>query len=228
MSISLITDHIAQSLKRLLEQYKNQPNLTAILQIHLEQIQDLEDAIFPLLQALNISLMEGEMLDLIGQVVGAPRTTTSDARYRILLYVKIHQNVSEGESERVISVMKLLTESEYVHYINLSYAEAQVQFTNPIPDQDQVDLIYREIHKVVAAGVRIGVLLYADPEEAYAYSGSNAGALALGYDDGLDSGGLYATHYINKVPFAYAGSDEGAEGYGAGGADPLAGGVYVD
>lgn len=227
MNVTQILDHKLRGLKRLLEQYKNQPNLGAVLDVYLDRYQDLEDAIYPLFEALNIRVQETAMLDLIGQIVGAPRTTNDDARYRILIYVKIHQNVSNGEPERVITVFKLLTASEYVHYINLYAAEVQVQVTQPIPNQGEVDLIYRETHKVVAADVRITAILFADPVEAFAYSGNNAGAPALGYDDGFGSGGKYATHYVNKVPFAYAGSDEGAEGYGAGGADPLAGGVYV-
>lgn len=228
MSLTYISNHVATSLKRLLEQYKNKPNLTAVIELYLDQVQDLEDAIYPMLNALNIPAMEGQMLDLIGEIVGQPRTTTDDARYRILLYVKIHQNVSEAESERVISVMKLISESEYVHLINLSYAELQVQITTSGLPQDEIDLIYREIHKVVAAGVRVSYIIEADPVEAFAYAGTNAGAPADGYDDGTGTvGGKYATGRINKVPFAYAGSDAGAEGYGAGAADPLAGGVYV-
>lgn len=228
MSVIQITDHLQQSLRRLLEQYKNQPNLAAVLEIYLDQTQELEDALFPMFQALNIPAMQGAMLDLIGQIVGQPRTTTDDARYRILLYVKIHQNVSEGEDERVISVMKLLTESEYVHNINLNRGEVQVQITNQTLSQDEIDLIYREIHKVVAAGVRVSYIIQADPDDAFAYSGINAGAPADGYDDGTATvGGKYAIGRIDKVPFAYLGSDEGAEGYGAGGSDPLAGGVYV-
>lgn len=227
-NIVQITDHFQQSLKRLLEQYKNQPNLEAVLEIYLDQVQELEDAIYPLINALNIPAMSGQMLDWIGEIVGQPRTTNDDARYRILLYVKIHQNVSEAESERVISVMKLISESDYVHYINLSNANVQVQITNETLSQDEIDLIYREIHKVVAAGVRVAYIVQADPDDAFAYAGVNAAAPGDGYDDGSGTvGGKYAIGRINKVPFAYAGTDEGAEGYGAGGADPLAGGVYV-
>ena len=222
-----ITDHVVQSLKRRLEQFKNKPNLQAVLEIYLDQIQEAEDALYALFGALDINTQEGLMLDLIGEIVGRPRTTTSDPRYRILLWVKIAQNISEGEPERVISVFKLLTESEYVHHINLLNAEVQVQVTNDFTDQDEVDLVYRETQKVVAAGVRISVILVADPIEAFAYSGINIAAPALGYDDGFGSGGKYAKHYVPKPPFAYAGIDTGAQGYGAGGADPLCGGVYV-
>jgi hypothetical protein len=228
MTIAKITNHLGEALDRLLEQYKSKANLQAVLEIYLDQVQQLEDALYPLFDALKISVMEGAMLDLIGQIVGQPRTTNLDSRYRILLYVKIHQNVSEGEPERVISVFKLLTESQYIHYINLSTAEVQVQITNQTLTQDEINLIYRETQKVVAAGVRIAYIIAADPVEAFAYAGSNAGAQADGYDDGSGTvGGKYATGLINKVPFAYAGSDESGAGYGAGCSDPLAGGVYV-
>jgi hypothetical protein len=222
-----ILDHKVRGLKRLLEQYKHQPNLGAILDMKLDRFQDIESALYPLFNALSIKDQGGAMLDIIGELVGRGRTTTDDARYRILIYVKIQENVSKGEPERVITVFKLLTDSPYVHNINLGGAEVQIQVTNPIPTQEEVDLMYLETQNVVADGVRLGLILYADPIEAFACSGNNASAPALGYDDGLGSGGKYATHYINKVPFAYAGGDEGAQGYGAGGADPLAGGVYV-
>lgn len=229
MTIPIIPNHVVTSLKRLLEQYKNQPNLTAVISIYLQQVQDLEDSLYPLFQALNITVMEGAMLDLIGELVGKPRTTNDDAQYRILLYVKIHQNVSEGEVERVISVFRLLTASPYVHNINLGQGEVQVQVTNPIATQEEIDLIYREAEKVLADGVRLGVILYADPDEAFAYDGADAPAACLGYDDGtMTVGGMYADHYLNRTPFEYAGSDDGSIGYGAGSLDSLAGGAYVD
>lgn len=228
MSVTQILDHSGDALKRLLEQYKNQEVLQGVIDIYSDQVQEAENALYALFDALDPNDMEGAMLDIIGAIVGRPRSTTDDVRYRILIWVKVHQNVSKGEPERVISVLKLLTESVYVHNISLGQAEVQLQMTNQLLSQDEIDLIYREIHNVTADGVRVSYIIHAHPEEAFAYAGINGAAPALGYDDGSGTtGGKYATQTLWKVPFAYAGTEEGAEGYGAGGADPLAGGVYV-
>lgn len=227
MSVTKILDHQLQALQRLLQQYKDKPNIQAVIDTYTKQIQELEDALFPLLTVLSIPDSEGYQLDVIGKIVDQPRTTPDDARYRILLYVKIGQNVSQGEPERIINVYKLLTESEYVHYINLTSAEIQLLGTEDFPDQDEVNFVFTQMQRVVAAGVRINYLLVGDPSEAFAYAGVNPNAPALGYDDGAGSGGKYAKHYTKKMPFAYAGNDPDAGGYGAGSADPLVGGVYT-
>lgn len=228
MSVTPITTHASDALKKLLEQYKFKPNIKSVIDIYTKQIQDLEDAIQPLFTERAVANAIGVQLDLIGAVVGQAREGNNDDRYRILIHVKIGQNISEGDIPRIIDVFKLLTGSAYVHLINLNDASIQLMATVDFADQDEVDFIFRNMQKVVAGGVRIDHILCADETEAFAYAGVNAGAPALGYSNlAQTTGGKYAKEHIFRPPFAYAGTDASAEGYNGGSLDPLAGGVYV-
>jgi hypothetical protein len=226
MSVTKITTHISDALGRLLEQYKYLPNIRSLIEIYAKQIQLIEDAAFELFTERALLNASGAQLDLIGAVVGQAREGATDSEYRVLINVRIGTNISEGEIPRVISVFKLLTGSDYVHLINLQEGSIQLMTTVDFADQDEVNLVYINMQKVVAGGVRIDHILCADPTEAFAYAGSNADAPGLGYDDGAGSGGLYAIEHIYRPEFAYAGSDPTAEGYGSF-IDPLAGGVYA-
>jgi len=229
MSIIKITDHTTEALNRLIQQYKNKPNIENFLKVYLEQVQELETMFCELLEDTNIFTAIGEQLDGLGEILGQPRNGLSDAVYRIRLFVKIGKNISEGEINRVASVFRILTQSAYVHLIVLNDAEIQLQGTTSIgATRDEINFIFRNMQEVVAGGVRISYILCADENVSFAYSGTNTSAPALGYDDGTETtGGLYATLYEEELDFAYEGNDVDVKGYGAGSLDPLAGGIYL-
>lgn len=230
-NVTKITDFLAQAKSRLLEQYKNKPNIENVLSIYSEQFDALETAFFQIDVARFVPTAIGVQLDQIGEIVGQPRNgITDDDRYRVLIYARIGINISEGEIERIIDVFKLITESEYVHLINLDHAHIQLLSTDigQFADQDAVNFIYSVMQQVVAAGVRIDHILCADETEAFAYAGTNANAPGLGYSNAAQTtGGKYATEHVRRPEFAYAGSNPTFDGYGGGPLDPLAGGVYV-
>ena len=228
MSVDKIDNHEEIALKQRLEQWKQSPNIEAFIKVYTTQIQELEDAFHPMFLNRALANAIGQQLDEIGLIVGQAREGNNDDRYRTLLFVKIGQNISEGEPERIIDVFLLLSASEWVHYSNLNNAEIRLTGTAFFPDQDEVNFIFRNMQKVVAAGVRLNKILCAEIDDSFCYSGSNVDVDCVGYDDGTGTtGGKYAQEYTRKEDFAYAGIDPIAQGYGAQHLDPLAGGVYV-
>ena len=165
----------------------------------------------------------------MGEIVGISRPgTLGDEPYRNLIFVKIGQNISQGEAERIINVAKLLTGSEYVHLLDILNGNIELTITTDIATQEEVDSIYRNLEIVLAAGVRVAAILCADETEAFAFDGINVDAAALGFDDTTGtSGGKFAKHHEFKPPFAFAGVTTDAKGFGAGPPDPLVGGVFV-
>ncbi len=226
-----ITDHTGDAFKRLLQQYKNKPNLKAIIKIYADRMQELETVFISLYLARSVNDAVGVQLDQVGEIVGIKRPGSligDDEPYRTLIFVKIGQNVSQGEAERIISVAKLLTGSEYVHLLDILNGNVELTITVDLGSQENVDATYRSLEIVLAAGVRVAAILCADPTEAFAFAGTNVDAPALGFDDGTGtSGGKFAKHHEFKPPFAFAGDDTEAKGFGAGSDDPLAGGVFV-
>lgn len=225
--ITQITTHQADALKRLMEQFKGKANLTKILNIYLPRIQEVEDEIFKLLNALDIDSQEGQFLDFIGEIVGLTRVSgTSDARYRQLLKAKIGTNTSEGIPEQIISVFKILTQSEWVHFIDLFNGNVSLTGTVEFTDQDEINDLFEDMDAVLMGGVRMPFFVCADETESFAFAGP--GPAGLGFDDGTGTvGGKFAIEYTKQLPFAFDGTDTGADGFGAGSADPFVGGVFV-
>lgn len=225
--IATITTHEFDALQRLMEQFKNKENVGKIFNIYLPQIQELEDELFKLLNALDIDAVSGAFLDFIGEIVVLPRVTgLADPRYRQLLKAKIGQNVSEGDPERIVAVFKILTESAHVHYLEINGGNVALQGTMELTDQDEINALFVDMERVVMAGVRLAFIVCADETLAFAFDG--AGPPALGFDDGTGTiGGKFATDYEKRLEFAFDGDDEGAGGFGAGAADPFVGGVFL-
>lgn len=224
-----ITDHDAQALAKLLEQYKKKKQIADLVTTQNIQIQDLEEGIFSIFGRLNFNTAVGAQLDIIGDIVGVARTGSSDADYRILILAKIGQNISNGEPERIISIFRLLTGATWARYANVG--NGGIEITGDIilgPTQEDINRIFRTIQRAVAGGVRLLKIICADTAEAFAYEGTNANVSGLGYaNTAATTGGKYSTEYQVKIDFAYAGNDADAGGYGVGSADPLVGGVYT-
>lgn len=223
-----IDDHVEQALNRRLEQYIGKPNIEAVLEIHAEGYQELEEVFNDLmLKRLNIDEAEGEQLDQIGKVIGQPRMSFDDDFYRILLYARIGINVSNGEPERIINTLKLLTKAFYVHYMNLGGGEIEVGsdgVINPL----SVEFLLTNLQKVVMGGIRVNSLRIYSPDEAFAIAGPNQKTLGLGFGDDsvADSGGKLAEQYTIKKKFSIFGNNTSDLGFGDD-RDPLTGGVLL-
>ena len=230
--VNPIVDHTGDAFRRLLQQYKDKPNLKKIIQIYSDRMQDLETVFASLYLARSVYDAVGTQLDQVGEIVGIARPGSlvgNDTAYRTLIFVKIGQNVSQGEAERIINVAKLLTGSEYVHLLDILNGNVELTITTDLGTQAEVDATYRSMEIVLAAGVRVAAILCADPTEAFAFDGPNLDRPALGFDDGTGtSGGKFAKHHEFKPPFAFDGVTTDARGFGAGPDDPLCGGVFVE
>jgi hypothetical protein len=109
MTLTQTTDHTTEALANLLEQFKNSPKLAALLTSYVDQIQDLEDAIYGLLQGRWLDYAEGDQLDGLGSIVGENREGRTDSDYRLAIRVRILINLCEGTPEQIIEIFELLT-----------------------------------------------------------------------------------------------------------------------
>lgn len=223
--VTPITTHVDDALARKIEQYKDTPKFDGLVTSLVEQIQLIEDAAHPLFLKRMLAEAEGAQLDGFGKIVGLARQGFDDDFYRILLNVKIGQNISSGEPERVIAVMKILVQANLVHYQNHGDGEISLSVDAEIAE-DFVDFIYSNMQKMIMAGVRITYISTFDPDESFSMDGT--GPIGLGFSSLADpsSGGKLAYIHRLKFPFAMEGDDRNADGFGALG-DPFAGGVFV-
>lgn len=149
------TDHEG-AVRRLIEQFKNKPDLEALIRIYLRQIQDLEDAAFEVILERDLDNAVGVQLSTIGSIVQQPRTTPDDDRYRTAIRARIAINLSNATAEDVIKVANLLLQEYGESYELRDEPPAQFRITvhDPLQSSD-ADLLLLLLDEADAGGVRL-------------------------------------------------------------------------
>lgn len=180
-----ITTHVTDAEGNLIQQYKEATKLKTLLGALNVQVQDLEDALHSLIEGRWIENASGQVLDDFGEIIGQERMGFDDDFYKILLYVKMGENVSQGETERVIDVYKIITRATLVQLSEVFPAGIELMSNgtiNPIT----AEFIWDKIQRVRAAGVRIDLIGHFDAKpfgfsKAPGAAGFNQGKLGYFY-----------------------------------------------
>lgn len=91
-----------------------------------KQFEDLEDAIFTLINGFAIANAYGNMLDVWGIRLGLPRSGRDDPSYKTLLLVQAFINNGGGTAEELITAMKALFQVNYAGYVFVNPAKVQI------------------------------------------------------------------------------------------------------
>ena len=152
--IAQFGDH-AGRVSRLIEQFKNKPDLEALIRSYLLQLQDVEDALFEIILERNLDVAVGVQLEAIGGIVQQPRTTSDDERFRTAIRARIAINLSNATPEDVIKVASLLlVDGEAFRIREEPPAQLRVEVIDPLTSAD-VDLLFDLLEAADAAGVRL-------------------------------------------------------------------------
>jgi len=177
--IELISDHVEESLNRLIEQYKGKTTLENLLTALVAQLQDTENAAFPMSERLDVFEMEGRQLDLFGKIVVQGRLGLQDQLYRLFLLAKIGVNISNGDPERLIATFRILTQGDFVHLMVIGPGVISLS-TDGTYSEEFADFIFQQMERTAAGGVRILDLVYA-PSLPFAFDGPNLTAPSAGF-----------------------------------------------
>lgn len=112
-----IPDHYARALANLTSELADKPNLEALLEVLMGEVQQLEDTAYALVLQRRVELAAGAALDRLGAIVGERRDGLADADYRRFIQARIETNIGEGEIPRLLSVVATITGSEDVLYV---------------------------------------------------------------------------------------------------------------
>ena len=104
MPYSKNSDHVAQGLANLIEQFKGKVVVEQLLSIYLGQIQEMEDALSDLLTETAPGVATGVHQDNNGAIVGEPRAGRDDPAYQIAFDARVLLNKSGGTIEEVIEL----------------------------------------------------------------------------------------------------------------------------
>jgi hypothetical protein len=186
-------DHVARALGRLLEQYKGQPNLAALITSYVEGTQDAEQNLFELL-LVNLDDAEGDNLDLLGRLVGEARDGKDDDGYRIYLRARIKLNLMSGTTEEILELFDLLLDDPYVFELSQYQPAAFVLDVSGDAIADDIATRLAQIlNEAKAAGVRAD-LVYSSVADADTFTFTEdddseaSSPMGFAEDDGSDGG----------------------------------------
>lgn len=153
MSVTKKTSHVADAPTRLVEQFKGQANVEALLGVFAQQVQELEDALFEILDESTLETAVGAQLDGFGTIVGEERQGRTDNDYRLAIASRISLNVISGTIEQLIELITGLIFSSQTVELTESFPAV---FTIRIPDEISVDgaRVSMFIQSAKPAGVR--------------------------------------------------------------------------
>jgi hypothetical protein len=110
VTIAQKTTYVSET-ETLLTEMMRKPNIMGMLASFSQQVQDLENAIFAVLNGRDINNAEGVQLDGLGALVGEPRNGRDDTTYRLRIRARIKLNVSSGTPNEILELFALLIDS---------------------------------------------------------------------------------------------------------------------
>ncbi len=151
--LSKDTEHVLQSLARLIAQYVDKPRMEALTAIYAEQVQDLEDAWWELATERFVDTAVGVQLDILGVIVGQDRNGLDDDTYRALIRARIKANNSDGTIPAIYGVALAAAGGSWlIEYIPYYPASFVLQFDQALPFDESI--VNRLIRDATLGGAR--------------------------------------------------------------------------
>lgn len=97
-------------------QFQGAENLKKLVRIVTRPLQELEQVLTDLRDKRHLDDAFGAQLDGLGELVVEPRNGRDDETYREALRIRIFINVSDGEPETIITVLRILTAARRIRY----------------------------------------------------------------------------------------------------------------
>ncbi len=166
----------------LIPDYRNSPDLVAIISSYSQQLQDLEDDLRDIIAQTVVPGGEGVQLDRIGKVIGQARWGRTDADYRRLILARVVANSSGGTPEDQIAlILALFPTAAPVVYrrMGICYFEMDYELPSPSTQADR-DALDNLLETSAPAGVGFGARETTDsPSPSFQLDTPGSG-----YDDG--------------------------------------------
>lgn len=182
----------AEALANLIEVLKGKPNLSVLASAFLDQLQDVENASFELIDERTIDASVGIQLDRLGQIIGLARGGLSDDDYRSRLKAQIKINRSSGTVEELLEILALL-ETQTLELTQSPPAGFTITVIQPTADPDLLALIIRDA-KAGGVGGDLHITLSPDSEVfRFATGDTEEASTTQGHgNDGGTTGGKFA------------------------------------
>lgn len=159
-----ITDFAARAKTKMLAQYRDKLKLAAFVGELAERAQDLEAALFDVIEQTAVGTAIGVWLERLGAVVGEERGGEGDTLFRRYILARVKANRSEGTLEDVIAVITAWYGSSFPTLIITEPGRANLLIDLDDPDvlADAVARLVKLLRDTRAAGVGAQLLWQGD------------------------------------------------------------------
>lgn len=174
-----ITNHIQQALARLMYQYQGLPRIQGFYAGFVQQVQDLEDAIFNLDAQRQLwdgtsTPAFGKQLDNIGTIVGISRNGLPDDEYLLFIFGKIAENNSDDTLAAVLSVIGYIFQAEQTLVQEIFPAALCVEVLNPAIPQRLYSIAVSLVQNALGAGIKLIISSWTNTN-VFRFAGSGVG-----------------------------------------------------
>jgi hypothetical protein len=169
-----ITDHTTQALDRLCQQFKDRPNVIALVTALAGTVQAVETALWQLLTERTVAAAVGVHLDALGTIVGQARGGLVDEDYRRFIRARIATNRSRGTIADVLRIADLvLNDATAGLVVDNQGAAAYVLRVASVATADALaEVLVDFLRDATAAGVRV-ILEYNETTTPLIWGASN-------------------------------------------------------
>jgi len=186
----------ADALEQMLDQFDGSVNLRLLAASFLDQVQQFEDDIWPLLAERSLALATGHRLDGLGQIADLNRSGRNDADYRLALTAEFAVLQSNGTAEELIAIAQLMVQMGTADYEVIEYYPKGF-YIRPVDHALTVDpsLIGTMLDRAISAATTMS-FVYSFFDDAATFTLSSLGATTetsglIGLGDAITGGGPY-------------------------------------
>lgn len=177
------TDTITRGLDRRIDVYRKRTVFGKWLASYLTGHQALEDAIWEVILERLFDNAVGEQLTILGRIVGQPRTTSDDNKFRQMIIVRMAINKSQGLFIDLNTIAKLLF-GDSPYYITEYSTTIQIYLYDHVPINDGTidpNFVVKFFQEARAAGIRLHLIYVTEPvSDAFMYADATGGTIADG------------------------------------------------
>lgn len=176
----LIIDHSDRAVANLTHSMQRGGDVELLVRVFVDQVQELEATFYDLVVAYLLDTATGEQLDTLGAIVGESREGLGDVDFRAFIRARILTNLAEGEIDRILTVLRLITSATSVRYQPLYPAAFLVEYVRDGYASPELEQRFkRQVELITPSGVGFEVV-----RATTGYFGFESDPDALGFGEG--------------------------------------------
>lgn len=159
---------------------QGKPRIASIVYAFGVQLQELETAIFDVIEDRALDVATNAQLEALGRIVGEPRYGRTDTQYRLAIRGRILANRSNGNWSDLLKLLELMRSGEsYTWWEN----QADIVFFSESTDHDLDRIVLDFLRDASGAGVTVNMVAPATSADSFEF-----GDVAFEPEDGTTTG----------------------------------------